>query len=109
MKMLILALFFLTGCGIGNKVEVPNRVEQCFKDPKTGECTNQVNVTVNHIITIALPDAFTDECKRKWNETDYPDKDIRDAGYNACIRDYIDQITSILGGLNPTDLPPVSP
>ncbi|HBI00884.1 MAG TPA: hypothetical protein DDY18_04590 [Flavobacterium sp.] len=108
MKYIFLAILLaLTGCG--NKVEVPQKVEQCFKDPKTGDCTNQVNVTITHIITIQLPDAFTDECKRIWNETDYPDKSIRDAGYNQCIADYLDQIADIINGLNPSDIPPVAP
>lgn len=108
MKLIIIALtLFLASCG--NKVEVPQKVEQCFKDPQTGECTNRVEITVNHIITIALPDVFTDQCKSIWNETDYPDKAIRDAGYSQCIADYLDQITSVINGLNPTDLPPIAP
>lgn len=95
----------LTGCM--NKVEVPNKVEQCFKDPKTGECTNEAVINVKHTISIELPSVFTDECKRIWNETDYPDKSIRDAGYNACITDYINSLMELLNNLNPTDLPPV--
>jgi len=101
LKYLILSCF-LIGCA--NKVEVPATVEQCFRDPKTGECTNQVEVTVKHIISIELPQVFTDFCKTKWNETDYPDPVVREVGYQQCISDYINQLLSLVNGLNPQDL-----
>lgn len=107
---LIVLLFVVLGIGLTgcmNKVEVPAKVEQCFKDPKTGECTNQVEVTVKHIITLELPTVFTDQCKAIWNETDYPDKSIRDAGYNACISEYINSLLDIINNLNPQDIPQV--
>lgn len=106
MKYLITILLTFLMIGCMNKVEVPAKVEQCFKDPKTGECTNQVEVTVRHIISIELPTVFTDSCRKKFNETDYPDAVVREAGYQQCITDYINQLMSVVNGLNPQDLPP---
>lgn len=104
MKILILVMIVF-GIGCMNKVEVPNKVEQCFKDPKTGECTNQAEVIVRHIISIELPAVFTDECKAKWNDRDYPDPVVRAAGYNQCIAAYMNDIIKAIQGFNPASIP----
>jgi hypothetical protein len=100
---ILLLIGLISSCA--NKVEVPAKIEQCFKDPKTGECTNQAEITVRHIISIELPTVFTDQCKATWNEIDYPDSVVRNAGYQKCISDYINQLLSVINGLNPSDLP----
>lgn len=103
MRKLLLASLLLIGCA--NKVEVPAKVEQCFKNTETGTCTN--SVVVKHIITIELPKAFTDTCDAKYPVTEYPDPSIRDPLYQKCISDYISQLMSIIKGVNPSDLPPL--
>lgn len=105
--LLILIIFLFNSIGCGNKVEIPNTVNQCFKDPKTGECTNHADITVRHIISIELPTVFTDQCRTQFNETDYPDPVIRAAKYNKCISDYINSLLSVINGLDPATIPVV--
>ena len=104
----ILVIFCIGSIGCMNtiKAEVPSQVETCIKDSK-GECSNQVEITVKHIISIELPTVFTDACTATWNDQDYPDKSIRDAGYNACVSEYINSLLEIIGNLSPTDLPEI--
>ena len=103
MKYIYLAMLLMFGCG--NRVEVPSTVEttQCIKDSQ-GKCT--ANFEVRHVIAIELPTVLTDSCKAEWNETTYPDKAIREAGYNQCVADYIQSILDLVKGINPSDLPP---
>lgn len=101
---LLLAVFIavIAGCA-GPKIEVPASVDMCIKDSVTGKCTNET--VVRHVISVELPSILTDSCRAKWNETDYPDEAVRNAGYNACVSDYINQIVQIIQGINPADLP----
>lgn len=103
MKRSLILWLFMLGCG--NKVEVPSQVTtiQCIQDAQ-GKCTTSLDV--KHIISLELPTVLTDQCKIVWNETDYPDKTIREAGYNKCISDYINSLLELIKGINPTDLPP---
>lgn len=105
MRLLVFLCLFSMGCM--NKVEVPNKVENCFKDPVTGACTNHADITVTHVITIELPTIFTDTCKKTWNDVDFPDQTVRDVGYNKCVTDYINQLMNLVKGLNPATLPNV--
>lgn len=103
MKYIYLAILFMMGCA--NRVEVPSTVTttQCIQDSQ-GKCT--ANFEVRHVIAIELPTVLTDSCKATWNEHDFPDKQIRDAGYNRCVADYIQSILDLVKGINPSDLPP---
>jgi len=103
----IISLFiftFIIGCNNNVKTEVPAKIENCFKN-ETGECTNVV--IVKHIISIEVPSVFTDQCRTKYNVTDYPDPVIRESLYNQCVADYINQLTNIINSLNPNNLPVV--
>jgi hypothetical protein len=101
MKKYLCLFAILAGCA--NKVEVPAQVAttQCIKDAE-GKCT--ANFEVRHVIAIELPTVLTDSCKAEWNAVDYPDKEVRDAGYNQCITDYINSLLELIKGIGPTDL-----
>jgi hypothetical protein len=91
-----------TGCM--NHVDVPASISttQCLQDSK-GKCTT--NLEVRHVIAIELPTVLTDNCAKIWNETDFPDKAVREAGYNKCVSDYIDSLLNLIKGITPADLP----
>lgn len=103
MRHIYLVLILLAGCA--NKVEVPANVTttQCIQKAD-GTCTT--NFEVRHVIAIELPTVLTDQCRSEWSEANYPDKAIREAGYNQCITDYINSILELIKGVGPVDLPP---
>lgn len=103
MKKMILIGLLLTSCA--NHIDVPAQVTttQCIQDNQ-GKCTT--NFEVRHVIAIELPTVLTDQCKAEWSEANYPDKAIREAGYNQCISDYINSLLALIKNINPADLPP---
>lgn len=106
-RYIIVCLFFIfmmNMAGCNNRVDVPTQVTQCIKDSVTGECTNQVFVTIKHVVSIELPEVFTDSCKALYNETTYPDPIIRESLYQTCITNYINQVLDIIKSLNPKNI-----
>lgn len=101
MKKLLLSLL-LAGCA--PSVNVPATVEttQCIQK-SDGSCTSELEV--RHVITVELPTILTDNCKKIWNEIDYPDQATRDAGYNSCVSEYINSLLELIRGIKPADLP----
>ena len=100
-QLIILALIaILSACN--NKAEVPATV-QVNATPVTGE------VIVKHVITMELPAVFTDTCRAKYNDRDYPNPEERSVLYNKCVADYINELIKILNGITPPQLPPVQP
>lgn len=90
-NLIFLPLFSLivlaTSCA--NKVEVPATVAVNVA-PVTGE------ITVKHVIQLELPTVFTDSCRQQ-----FPDDEI---AYNTCVAEYINDIISIIGNINPEQL-----
>lgn len=100
--IMILALLGLTSCF--NKASVPETVETCFKDEKTGKCTTEL--TVRHIITIEVPVALVNDCVEQFKDLPEPDKTLQT---QACIQKYTDDLINLIKGITPVDVPPTSP
>lgn len=98
----MISVLSLLPMGCNNKAEVPATI-QVNAAPVTGE------VIVKHVITMELPTVFTDTCRAKYNERDYPNPEERTILYNKCVADYINELIKILGSITPPQLPPVQP
>lgn len=97
---MLIVLSLLPSCNNSGNVKVPENINANITTaPVTGE------VVVKHIISLELPTVFTDTCKAKYNDRDYPNAEERAIGYNKCVADYINELVRILGSITPPQLP----
>ena len=94
---LLLILLVLTSCF--NQAKVPDKIETCIKDTKTGECTNEMRVT--HTIIIELPVALVNDCQDKYKDLEEPDKTLQT---EACMTAYIKTLLDLINGITPEDV-----
>lgn len=97
----VLIIIFGSGCMNKIQTEVPAKIEQCFKDDVTGKCTT--TLTVKHVITIEMPEAFVNDCEGRYKDVAEPERTIL---IQQCISDYTSQIIDVINNIQlPATLP----
>lgn len=92
----LITILTLTSIGCMNKIqtEVPAKIEQCFKDEVTGKCTT--TLTVKHVITIEMPEAFINDCESRYKDVAEPERTVL---IQQCISDYTSQIINVINNI----------
>lgn len=95
-RIFILFIIALSSVGCMNKIqtEVPAKIETCFKDEVTGKCTT--TLTVKHVITIEMPEAFIKDCENRHKDIPEPERTIL---IQQCISDYTSQILDVINNI----------